>query len=102
MIIIIDNDSIIFYTPWCRLSVLAPSLTSFSSARRKTTRGTEGTSWMMKGQNQGTWKTRSSLLNCALRDDEAVYWVSIGHYRAFMPLYIEIGQVLPMPYSLAD
>ena len=26
--------------------------------------------------------TRSSLLNCALRDDEAVYWVSIGHYEA--------------------
>ena len=23
--------------------------------------------------------TRSSWLNCALRDDEAVYWVSIGH-----------------------
>ena len=27
-------------------------------------------------------KTRSSWLNCALRDDEAVYWVSIGHYEA--------------------
>ena len=26
--------------------------------------------------------TRSSWLNCALRDDEAVYWVSIGHYVA--------------------
>ena len=26
--------------------------------------------------------TRSSCLNCALRDDEAVYWVSIGHYEA--------------------
>ena len=26
--------------------------------------------------------TRSSWLNCALRDDEAVYWVSIGHYQA--------------------
>ena len=26
-------------------------------------------------------KTRSSWLNCALRDDEAVYWVSIGHYE---------------------
>ena len=24
-------------------------------------------------------ETRSSWLNCALRDDEAVYWVSIGH-----------------------
>ena len=27
-------------------------------------------------------KTRSSWLNCALRDDEAVYWVSIGHFKA--------------------
>ena len=27
-------------------------------------------------------KTRSSWLNRALRDDEAVYWVSIGHYAA--------------------
>ena len=27
-------------------------------------------------------KTRSSWLNCALRDDEAVKWVSIGHYEA--------------------
>ena len=26
--------------------------------------------------------TRSSWLNCALRDDEAVYWLSIGHYEA--------------------
>ena len=26
--------------------------------------------------------TRSSWLNCALRDDEAVYWVSIGHCEA--------------------
>ena len=26
--------------------------------------------------------TRSSWLNCALRDDEAVYWVNIGHYEA--------------------
>ena len=27
-------------------------------------------------------RNRSSWLNCALRDDEAVYWVSIGHYEA--------------------
>ena len=27
-------------------------------------------------------KIRSSWLNCALRGDEAVYWVSIGHYEA--------------------
>ena len=26
--------------------------------------------------------TRSSWLNCALRDDEAVHWVRIGHYEA--------------------
>ena len=26
--------------------------------------------------------TRSSWLNCALRDDEAVCWVGIGHYEA--------------------
>ena len=26
--------------------------------------------------------TRSIWLNCALRDDEAVYWNSIGHYEA--------------------
>ena len=26
--------------------------------------------------------TRSSWLNCALRADETVYWVSIGHYEA--------------------
>ena len=33
-------------------------------------------------QKQKIQETRSSWLNCALRDDEAVYWVSIGHYRA--------------------
>ena len=27
-------------------------------------------------------KTRSSWLNCVLRDDEDVYWVSIGHCEA--------------------
>ena len=27
-------------------------------------------------------ETISSWLNCALRDDEAVYWVSIRHYEA--------------------
>ena len=32
--------------------------------------------------NESKLKTRSSWLNCALRDDEAVYWVSIGHYEA--------------------
>ena len=32
------------------------------------------------------WLTRSSWLNCALRDDEDVYWVSIGHYEA-----VEVG-----------
>ena len=33
-------------------------------------------------QVQMQMQTRSSWLNCALRDDEAVYWVSIGHYEA--------------------
>ena len=27
-------------------------------------------------------KTRSSWVNCALRDEEAVYWVSVAHYEA--------------------
>ena len=26
--------------------------------------------------------TRSSWVNCALRDEEAVYWVSVAHYEA--------------------
>ena len=34
------------------------------------------------GSAQIKMQTRSSWLNCALRDDEAVYWVSIGHYEA--------------------
>ena len=32
--------------------------------------------------HQVTMTTRSSWLNCALRDDEAVYWVSLGHSEA--------------------
>ena len=32
--------------------------------------------------NSKSMNTRSSWLNCALRDDEAVYWFSIGHYKA--------------------
>ena len=35
-------------------------------------------SWKM----QSKWKTRSSWVNCALRDEEAVYWVSVAHYEA--------------------
>ena len=40
--------------------------------------------WSIKGVYflQNANKTRSSWLNCALRDDEAVFWVSIGHYEA--------------------
>ena len=59
-------------------------------------------------------ETRSSWLNCALRDDEAVYWVSIGHYEVVIDdtgsvedihafIYCKkwrSGQVLPMPDSL--
>ena len=33
-----------------------------------------------------TRETRSSWLNCALRDDEAVHWTSKGHYEA-----VEVG-----------
>ena len=61
--------------------------------------------------------TRSSWLNCALRDDEAVYWVSKGHFEAVAVddtgsvgginafIYCtkrRSGQVLPMPHSLTD
>ena len=43
-------------------------------------RGVRGRCW---GRNNRLEKqTRSSWLNCALRDDEAMYWVSIGHYEA--------------------
>ena len=42
--------------------------------------GILGPSRLMPYQN--IMQTRSSWLNCALRDDEAVYWVSIGHYEA--------------------
>ena len=35
-----------------------------------------------KGRVPKKWKTRSSWLNCASRDNEAVFWVSIGHYEA--------------------
>ena len=30
-------------------------------------------------QNDEGNRTRSSWLNCALRDDEAMYWLSLGH-----------------------
>ena len=35
-----------------------------------------------KERGWGVKQTRSSWVNCALRDEEAVYWVSIGHYQA--------------------
>ena len=41
--------------------------------------------WASKTQSKKNkcWnKTRSSSLNCALRDDEAVYWVSVRRYEA--------------------
>ena len=49
--------------------------------------GEDGESWEnMENsdsmENMKRWKTRSSWLNSALRDEEAVYWVSIGHYKA--------------------
>ena len=37
----------------------------------------------LKFRHSGKLKqTRSSWFNCALRDDEAVYWVSIGQFEA--------------------
>ena len=46
--------------------------------------GRDGTNEPTEGSTRGPRgpKNRSSWLNCALRDDEAVYWVSIGHYEA--------------------
>ena len=40
--------------------------------------------WKVPPSTEKVWNTRSSWLNCALRDDEALYWVSlsIGHYEA--------------------
>ena len=57
------------------------------------TEHTQATSQLTESNQYGrktgfTWShgvhqvTRSSWLNCALRDDEAVYWISIGHYEA--------------------
>ena len=37
---------------------------------------------VLQKDTQNNNVTRSSWLNCALGDDEAVYWVSIGHYEA--------------------
>ena len=37
--------------------------------------------FICKGNIPKKMETRSSWLNCASRDDEAVYWVSIGHYE---------------------
>ena len=34
------------------------------------------------GDGAARSRTRSIWLNCALRDDEAAYWVSIGHFEA--------------------
>jgi len=61
-------------------------------------------------------KTRSSWLNCALRDDEAVYWVCMRRYQLVFDdtgsvedihafIYCtkwRSGQVLPMPDWLTD
>ena len=42
---------------------------------------------------EGKENTRSSWLNCTLRDDEAVYWVSIGHYEALAVGNCDTGSV---------
>ena len=36
----------------------------------------------MCSSEQRKLETRSSWVNCALRDEEAVYWVSVAHYEA--------------------
>ena len=41
-----------------------------------------GTAFEAEEVKQLSFQKRSSWLNCALRDDEAVYWVSLGHYEA--------------------
>ena len=33
-------------------------------------------------ENEEQLLTRSSWVNCALRDEDAVYWVSVAHYEA--------------------
>ena len=40
------------------------------------------TTAMLNGGEPKNMTTRSSWFNCALRDDEAVYWVSIGQFEA--------------------
>ena len=61
--------------------------------------------------NENIARTRSSWLNCALRDDEAVYWVCMRRYQLVIDdtgsvedihafIYCtkwRSGQVLPMP-----
>ena len=49
---------------------------------RKKIFGPERETKRKKEQKRKGRKTRSSWLNCALRDDEAVYCVSVGHYEA--------------------
>ena len=52
----------------------------FQSVRYMSTSATP--CYMVATNFEEIFETRSSWLNCALRDDEAVYWVSIGHYEA--------------------
>ena len=47
--------------------------------------------WLWWLPNEMVSVTRSSWLNCALRDDEAVYWVSIGHYEAVAVVIDDTG-----------
>ena len=68
------------------------------------------------GRFQNCSDTRSSWFNCALRDDDAVYWVSMRQYQLVIDdtgsvedihafIYCtkwRSGQVLPMPDSLTD
>ena len=47
-------------------------------------------------------KTRSMWLNCALRGDEAVYWVKRGHLCLFILKKWRSVEVFLMPNSRAD
>ena len=47
----------------------------------------------LRGKNEFSVKTRSSWVNCALRDDEAVYCVSIGHFERWQLVLDDNGSV---------
>ena len=60
------------------------------SARFPESEWVKGNSWSFlsipysRGHDQSMYETRSSWLNCGLRGDEAVYWVSIGQHGWYL------------------